>query len=131
MGGCHNLTLPSADADSSLAAGVERQARHRAGVCAEEGGLLAVALVPEADRLIVAGRGEELAVGAEGDGVDGGGVAGELSLRLLEIGQVPGADDLVGAAGEQPLAVGTDRPPRARRRDASASAPARAAWPTA
>src|SRR6185437_16971709 len=75
-----------------LTAGVEEQARHGSGMRTDEGGLLTIALIPKADRLIIAGRGKHLTVGANSDRIDSGSMARELAFRLLEIAHIPGAD---------------------------------------
>ena len=67
-------------------------------------GQLALGDVPQPDGLVVAGRGEGVAVGAEGDRVHRPSVAAE-SLKLLAGGEVPELDGVVVAPGRQGLAV--------------------------
>jgi hypothetical protein len=53
-----------------MAVGAERQVNNLAAVPAEDRDLLAIGRIPEPDGAVVAGGGEAMAVGAEGDPVD-------------------------------------------------------------
>src|SRR5204863_2796400 len=65
-------------------------------------------IAPEAHRPVAAGGGEHLAVGAEGDAVDRGDVAGERRAELAVARHIPEAHHLVDAGGGERLAVGAE-----------------------
>src|SRR5262249_47177821 len=69
---------------------------------------LAVGDVPEANRLILTGRGQRIAIRTEGDAVDRAGVSGE-SADFLAAGEVPEFDRVIEAGRHQQLAVRTER----------------------
>src|SRR5262249_62254250 len=73
-------------------------------VCGERVQLLTGQGVPENDPSVVAGGGEDAAVGRVVDGSDPVGVAGEL-VHELAVGEAPNADVMVVAGGGQPLSA--------------------------
>ena len=79
-----------------------------AGVPLEGEGLLAGRRVPDLHRLVAAGGGEALAVGAERHAVDRAGVPLERE-RLLAGRRVPDLHRLVAAGGGECVAVGAER----------------------
>src|SRR5262249_9464265 len=69
---------------------------------------LALGGVPDADRLVAAGRDERQTVGAEGDGVDMAGMAFELvGLVILQVPE-EGLLALAPPAGGEPAAIGAE-----------------------
>src|SRR5690242_18469911 len=66
---------------------------------------------PEPGGSVVTAAGEEVAVGAEHDGVHGGAGGGKSGqvLGLMEIGNIPQPHGLVGGAGGEEVAVGCER----------------------
>ena len=71
----------------------------------EEG--LGLVDVPDEEVAAVADRGQPLAVGAEGDGVDVVGMPVEL-VQLLAVGDVPDPDRLVDRPGRELAPVGVE-----------------------
>src|SRR5262249_42581033 len=71
--------------EQSFAVGRERQRPHRVVVAAEDAHLLLGDHVPEPDCLVRATGEEELAVGREEDGVDGGRVTAESAQQLATL----------------------------------------------
>src|SRR5262249_27740623 len=88
---------------------------YRVGV--ELGARFAGRRVPDLHERAVSGRGNSLAVGAEGHAADLLAVLGEgegfLALVPPERGRIPDADGPIGAGRGEALAVRADRPPRA------------------
>src|SRR5207245_1386044 len=75
-------------------------------VAAKAAQLIAAWHVPNLDDLVAAARCQESAVGTEGHGADGAGLAGKGDGLAAGISQVPNLDLVIAAAGSEPSAVG-------------------------
>ena len=107
----HSRTVLSSPAVASRCpSGLNATLEHRAGVAGEWGAdRLAGVGVPQPHRLVVAGGGEAVPVGAERHTDHRAGVAGEGGAdRLAGVG-VPQPHRVVVAGGGQPVPVGAER----------------------
>ena len=102
-----------ADADRVVAVGeagsvgAEGQREDGADPGAEDQDHHAGPRVPEADRLVIAGRRDDVAVGVEGDAVEPGGVAPEGGV-FLPARDVPELDRVVAGGGGERPAIGAE-----------------------
>ena len=102
------MTLSAPQVTTYLLSGLKRTPLRLPLATSKAGLDVAVGRVPDADAVVAAAdRGEQLAVGAEGDGGNHAAVADEVVLRLAGL-HVEDADVLVAAAADQQLAVGAE-----------------------